>query len=338
MKPRLIDGWMAHASVFTFRSEQWVSPTSGPSRCVSSTSQVAFRKVAERWVRKEWWMEQLLPYSRKLDKWEVSEHNGNPYELDFPDHDDEFARSILIWNWLHAGKTKKILSAYGFNEWRNDPEYKAVIAFMNDKFPHPYGRRTTRTLDYCEWSDWHDFAYSYSRRMRSIRKPMHYYKQTVAPYMESHVGKSRVWNPDTAWHLLWNDVDRLMEGDRHYAYAQAKTAFLSFTQRVWDAWHDRIESDALPVGQVTFDEYGEDRWASEDDYYYTKWVIEPAPLVAETNRDKELREWVEWDSSPEGKAAKKAHAQRERDLRTAMGEGGYTSFARNDDGTVTMWR
>lgn len=33
-----------------------------------------------------------------------------------------------------------------------------------------------------------------------------------------------------------------------------------------------------------------------------------------------------------------ARQQTKADLQTAMGEGGYTSYARNDDGTVTMWR
>ena len=42
--------------------------------------------------------------------------------------------------------------------------------------------------------------------------------------------------------------------------------------------------------------------------------------------------------TPEAKAEREEEAERERDLATFMGEGGYTSFARNDDGTTTVWR
>jgi hypothetical protein len=43
-------------------------------------------------------------------------------------------------------------------------------------------------------------------------------------------------------------------------------------------------------------------------------------------------------NTAEGKAEREAEAERERDLATFMGESGYTSFARNDDGTTTVWR
>ena len=42
--------------------------------------------------------------------------------------------------------------------------------------------------------------------------------------------------------------------------------------------------------------------------------------------------------TPEAKAEREAEAQKQRDLATFMGESGYTSFARNDDGTTTVWR
>ena len=42
--------------------------------------------------------------------------------------------------------------------------------------------------------------------------------------------------------------------------------------------------------------------------------------------------------TPEAKAEREAEAQKQRDLDTFMGESGYTSFARNDDGTITVWR
>ena len=55
----------------------------------------------------------------------------------------------------------------------------------------------------------------------------------------------------------------------------------------------------------------------------------------------ETKEWLAHQAymkTPEGKAEEEARRQAEADLRTAMGEGGYTSYARNDDGTITMWR
>ena len=45
-----------------------------------------------------------------------------------------------------------------------------------------------------------------------------------------------------------------------------------------------------------------------------------------------------YEETEEGKAECEARAERERDFATFMGESGYTSFARNDDGTTTVWR
>ena len=54
--------------------------------------------------------------------------------------------------------------------------------------------------------------------------------------------------------------------------------------------------------------------------------------------DEEYARHVAHENTEEGKAEREAEAERERDLATFMGESGYTSFARNDDGTTTVWR
>ena len=54
--------------------------------------------------------------------------------------------------------------------------------------------------------------------------------------------------------------------------------------------------------------------------------------------DAEYKRWLAYSQTPEGKAEEAKRIQRERDFQTAMYEGGYTSYARNDDGTITMWR
>ena len=54
--------------------------------------------------------------------------------------------------------------------------------------------------------------------------------------------------------------------------------------------------------------------------------------------DEEYARHVAHENTEEGKAEREAEAERERDLATWMGESGYTSFARNDDGTTTVWR
>ena len=59
---------------------------------------------------------------------------------------------------------------------------------------------------------------------------------------------------------------------------------------------------------------------------------------AQTKQEAEWKAHLAYMETPEGKAEEKARRQAEADLQTAMGEGGYTSYARNDDGTVTMWR
>ena len=54
--------------------------------------------------------------------------------------------------------------------------------------------------------------------------------------------------------------------------------------------------------------------------------------------DTEYKAHLAYMKTPEGNAEEAKRIQRERDLQTTMYEGGYTSYARNDDGTVTMWR
>ena len=56
---------------------------------------------------------------------------------------------------------------------------------------------------------------------------------------------------------------------------------------------------------------------------------------------KDKEDYAKWEAdydTPKAKAEREAEAQKQRDLDTFMGEGGYTSFARNDDGTTSVWR
>jgi len=56
---------------------------------------------------------------------------------------------------------------------------------------------------------------------------------------------------------------------------------------------------------------------------------------------KDKEDHAKWEAeydTPKAKAEREAEAQKQRDLDTFMGEGGYTSFARNDDGTTSVWR
>ena len=56
---------------------------------------------------------------------------------------------------------------------------------------------------------------------------------------------------------------------------------------------------------------------------------------------KDKEDFTKWEAeydTPKAKAEREAEAERQRDLNTFMGESGYTSFARNDDGTTSVWR
>ena len=104
------------------------------------------------------------------------------------------------------------------------------------------------------------------------------------------------------------------------------------------------------VGNISFGT------GSSYDYYgsITVQVIElPSSFITPSrmgNLNETLNEWrdrrdkeayAEWEANydtPEAKAEREAEAQRQRDLATFMGESGYTSFARNDDGTTSVWR
>ena len=54
--------------------------------------------------------------------------------------------------------------------------------------------------------------------------------------------------------------------------------------------------------------------------------------------EEEHKQWLAYTKTDAYKEEVEAHQQAEADLRTTMGEGGYTSYARNDNGTITMWR
>lgn len=80
---------------------------------------------------------------------------------------------------------------------------------------------------------------------------------------------------------------------------------------------------------------------SDAEYFNTAMFNAHNITFNDYQRAKNDAEWkahLAYMKTPEGKAEEKARQQAEADLRTAMGEGGYTSYARNDDGTVTMWR
>ena len=58
-------------------------------------------------------------------------------------------------------------------------------------------------------------------------------------------------------------------------------------------------------------------------------------------RAKDDAEWkahLAYLQTPEGKAEEKARRRAEADLWTTMREGGYTSYERSDNGTISMWR
>lgn len=54
--------------------------------------------------------------------------------------------------------------------------------------------------------------------------------------------------------------------------------------------------------------------------------------------DAEYKAHLAYMETPEGKAEEKARRQAEADLWTTMREGGYTSYERSENGTITMWR
>jgi hypothetical protein len=54
--------------------------------------------------------------------------------------------------------------------------------------------------------------------------------------------------------------------------------------------------------------------------------------------EEEHKQWLAYTKTDAYKEEVKANAQAEADLQTAMGEGGYTSYSRDDNGRITMWR
>lgn len=111
-------------------------------------------------------------------------------------------------------------------------------------------------------------------------------------------------------------------------------------------WDDTlaIMEERLPTRSFEFSEGG---WGYDETHRFSLLTRAPAEELAriygvqELNRSLDMLDWMRYEAyaaTPEGKAEAKARAEFERDLRTMMGEGGYTSMSRNDDGTISMWR
>jgi hypothetical protein len=104
-----------------------------------------------------------------------------------------------------------------------------------------------------------------------------------------------------------------------------------------------IMEERLPVRSFEFRESGR---GHDETHRFSVLTRAPAEELARiygaelnlTLMEADQMRYEAYAATPEGKAEAKARAEFERDLRTMMGEGGYTSMSRNDDGTISMWR
>lgn len=63
----------------------------------------------------------------------------------------------------------------------------------------------------------------------------------------------------------------------------------------------------------------------------------PKVKINQTTMQRELQEQEEWYNSKEGKAERKAAAERQREISMTMMENGWHNMSMDDDGTVRMW-
>jgi len=110
-------------------------------------------------------------------------------------------------------------------------------------------------------------------------------------------------------------------------------------------WDDMltIAGEQLPARSFEFHDYEHEYTETHRFLVLTRAPAEELARIygAELNRtlmEADQMRYEAYAASPEGKAEAKAHAERERELNTMMGEGGYTSYSRSDDGTIRMWR
>ena len=99
-------------------------------------------------------------------------------------------------------------------------------------------------------------------------------------------------------HFQWNDYD-------HYGgYIHEVHILTGFTEEAFNL-------DNFKAVNKTADTYRDEKWAKEEEEYY-----------ASEQYEKDRQE----------------AAERRAELQTAMGEGGFTSYADNGDGTYSLWR
>ena len=123
---------------------------------------------------------------------------------------------------------------------------------------------------------------------------------------------------------------------------------LGLFKKYYDYCKDVMELKDARVGNIRFDTGGRTYYGS-----ITVQVIElPSSFFSsrmgklnetlnEQRDRKDKQAYDKWEAdydTPKAKAEREADAEEQRDLNTFMGESGYTSFARNDDGTTSVWR
>jgi len=191
----------------------------------------------------------------------------------------------------------------------------------------------------CMW--YHMLRPNRGYRQHSMRSAVDAYRHAPKPYAHKLYRQTEeVWGDifkrnEEEWPNILDDFDGPLQKAAHEGFPKVKEWWATFQEHIKENLPDTTFTLCYGYGHMTF-------------YRCTFHVFECADPQAladmygvrlnETMFEKECRIETEWYLSEEGQAERKRAAERERELRTMMGEGGYTSYSRSDDGTIRMWR
>ena len=191
----------------------------------------------------------------------------------------------------------------------------------------------------CMW--YHMLSPNVDRQKHSLRSAVDGYRRAPKPYASRLYRQSEeVWGSiferkEDVWPSILDDFEGPLQKAAHDG--------LPKVMEWWAEFQDYIKGN-LP--DTTFIlRYGYDHMTFFQCTFHVFERADPQALadmygvrLNETTTARACRIETERYLSKEGQAERKRAAERERELRTMMGEGGYTSYSRSDDGTIRMWR
>ena len=234
------------------------------------------------------------------DNYEVEKWNdiGDEWRIE-----EEYARGAMMSGLLHSDFVSDIKQMYDYPHTpRDDMTYKVYLSSSTDEE-------------------------EIAAEQRAMKKyPSTFLHESTNPD-DREVNEYNKERADKAVKMLFAMCDYLRNG------ARPKHMSWRTSPRHWKIYDCQ--------GRTTIAQHFLFTGLSDAEYFNAEMFDAHNITFNDYQRAKDDAEWkahLAYLQTPEGKAEEKARRQAEADLWTTMREGGYTSYERSDNGTITMWR